>query len=1205
MKKNHLSLLMRLISFSAIVIMACVISSVRAQLPDSKGKDFWITFPGIELFEGSPYVYIAANQPTTGSVTVPGLGFSSAFTASPGAITTIKLPPFNLGNSSDSVTNLGVHIVASGDITLYGYTGIGSVYLAIPTDALGTEYINLGYRNTMFNNRPLINGTQFAIAATQNATNITITPTLTVKNHPAGVPYNITLNMGQTYQLKSDDITVYIDLDKQDLSGTIISSNKPIAVFGGHSAALVPTSSISAGAIIQELPPVTSWGKTFYTVPFKNFSAGDIFRIMASANGTGVKINGASVSTLDRGQYFEITLRDPSAIVSNKPVLIMQYRKDSSNAFLTAPFMMLVPPHEQYLINYSFATVPSELNSKGIIFSNYINLVANNASIGELTLDGAVISTSSFKSIAGTNFSSAQLDLSYGVHTIGGSNLPSAVNVYGQNSIWQTFGYVGAQSFANITAVSGLALSPKTGSGYTNTSLCEEALLRDQFNKPVVGTRVDFTIQGANKASSGYAITDANGIARYCYIGRNAGIDTIKATAGTYSDVSTFLWTIVQHYYSKSVGNLQDVSTWGFNQDGTGQSPPGFIADKTYHLANRGNIYSLNADWTVLGNVDIPAGSIFQLNGFTLTIGGMTGDGLLKGSITSNLHVAGPSAGDAGTLKFASTGALLNSLEVTRSGASSHIAIGTPLDIYDVLSVSNGWLHTGDHLTLKSSALRTARVAPVINGNIYGNVTVERFIPARRAWRIVSAPVDRQQYINQAWQEGATTYSANPNPHPGYGTFITGGDSSQGFDRNPLSALPSIKIYNSGADRWVPVTSTVSYPFQVSLDAYMLFVRGDRSVALGGNTIPANNTTLRATGNLRTGTQFFRTAKKGFTAILNPFASPINFATISRSNVANNFYVWDPKLGGDQGVGGYVLLSFNGSGYDVIPAAASQESQYIQSGQGFLVHSITNDYGVIAIKESDKIAASEMNVFRNNTKTQGLRINLQAISTSDSSSVIDEVFTSYNNSAVARLDVHNGLKLSNIEENIAIDSHGDLLMLERKKLPQNNDTIRLKVWNISPNKKYQLEIIPVNLANTGLYTVLFDNNRYTSLRLSVKEKTRIALIQDAADTAHQFMIIVSKDKNEISTLTPAGIIKCYPNPVENRQVTVQFINKPLGTYTIEIINPAGVTIYKRQLQNIIGSFTQPIQLTTKPSAGLYILRVTGAGKETELPVVIK
>src|SRR5690606_7521960 len=128
-------------------------------------------------------------------------------------------------------------------------------------------------------------------------------------------------------------------------------------------------------------------------------------------------------------------------------------------------------------------------------------------------------------------------------------------------------------------------------------------------------------------------------------------------------------------------------------------------------------------------------------------------------------------------------------------GASA--TIGTALSSYDVLNVVKGTLTTGNKFTLKSNATNTARVAPV-GGSISGNVTVERYIPARRAWRLMNAPVGGTQTINQAWQEGVTTASPNPNPAPGYGTYVTVGTVANGFDQNILGqSTSSLKSFTA------------------------------------------------------------------------------------------------------------------------------------------------------------------------------------------------------------------------------------------------------------------------------------------------------------------------------------------------------------------------------------------------------------------------
>ena len=254
--------------------------AANAQAPDSKGMDFWLAFPG-NYSPGALSFFISGDESTTGTVSAPGTGFTTNFTVTPGTVTTVILPTGTLElNTSDVIENKGIHIVAGKEVTVYGlnrYTATTDAYLALPTDILGTSYINLGYKNTN-----IVNSTQFGIVAAQNATTVTITPTVTTSGRPAGVPYNIVLNQGQTYLLRNTDAA------PQDLSGSLITSNKPIAVFGGMQCANIPMGYVACDHIVEQLPPATAWGKNFISVPLKTRTRGDTFRFLASANGTTI-----------------------------------------------------------------------------------------------------------------------------------------------------------------------------------------------------------------------------------------------------------------------------------------------------------------------------------------------------------------------------------------------------------------------------------------------------------------------------------------------------------------------------------------------------------------------------------------------------------------------------------------------------------------------------------------------------------------------------------------------------------------------------------------------------------------------------------------------------------------------------------------------------------------------------------------------------
>ncbi|HUC82741.1 MAG TPA: CHRD domain-containing protein [Flavisolibacter sp.] len=481
------------------------------------------------------------------------------------------------------------------------------------------------------------------------------------------------------------------------------------------------------------------------------------------------------------------------------------------------------------------------------------------------------------------------------------------------------------------------------------------------------------------------------------------------------------------------------------------------------------------------------------------------------------------------------------------------------------------------------------------------------------------------QTINQAWQEGAILgLSPNPNPSPGYGTHITGGpiygSTANGFDQNP-GAESSIKRYNSIINNWEVLQNTnATY---VGADAYMTFIRGDRGIPIGLNTVPPTTTTLRAKGPLRVGDQVFQVSATGFTAIPNPYASPINLATITRNGVQNNFYVWDPKLGGANGVGAYVLLSDNGmGGYNITPAPASPMSQYIQSGQGFLVSpSVTGTPGSVVIKESDKSATPAMDVFRaaggrndasaNTLKIvdpssgQGLRVTLREVNADATASVLDEVFSSFEATYSEKLDNLDAVKMENVQENLGMVRDGNVLMIERKPLPQEGDVIALKLWNTTP-KSYLLEINPVNLSTTGLTAYVEDKFTGTITPVALTEKGIITFSvtsNPASSRLDRFKITFARKAPDAITLSAEkSQISAYPTLLEGTTINLSFVGQEKGAYQVRLFNDLGQVVFQKTIQHGGGNAVQVLTLNKKPVAGIYQLQVAGKQTVVSLPI---
>jgi IgGFc binding protein len=391
---------------------------------DSQGGEFWLTFPGNVRYIPPEFLelslFITGDLDTSGTVSIPGLAFSMPFTVTAGAVTQVLLPPTAAMGRSDLVEiieNNGIHLTALNPVSVYGLSRLSTstdAYLALPTESLGTEYIVLAYHNFS-----ILTGSQFSVVATSDRTSVTITPSIATGARPGGVPYQIILQRGETYQLRNSGPT------PSDLSGTSITSDQPIAVFAGHECARVPAEVLRCDYLVEQLPPISSWGKNFATVPLATRSNGDTFRFLASADGTHVRVNGQLLATLTRGQFFEHIIPTPAHITADRPILVAQYAHGIRFDKTTGdPFMMLIPPIEQFGGRYTIATPSSHFDS------HFVNVVAPDAAVGMIGVDGVTIEAEHFVAIGESGFSGAQVPITPGAHQLT-SSLPFGVLVYG------------------------------------------------------------------------------------------------------------------------------------------------------------------------------------------------------------------------------------------------------------------------------------------------------------------------------------------------------------------------------------------------------------------------------------------------------------------------------------------------------------------------------------------------------------------------------------------------------------------------------------------------------------------------------------------------------------------------------------------------------------------------------------------------------
>lgn len=691
--------------------------------------------------------------------------------------------------------------------------------------------------------------------------------------------------------------------------------------------------------------------------------------------------------------------------------------------------------------------------------------------------------------------------------------------------------------------------------------------------------------------------------------------------------------------FTRTTGVLEAASgTLVFNGTQAQEIPANSIIG---YQAGSGSIYKM----TIANTAGVKLGSsqkvtsvltlqsgYLDINSQTLILGGtITGVGTLRGTSASALTIASGSA--VGTVSFDQTTDGTTNALGTFLVTSGSATLGSKLHLYIGLNISAGTLDlAAKNLVLKSNATQTAYVAE-IKGTLTGgsNVTVERYNPtwSSRRYRLVTSPV-LNTTINAAWQEAGKWDGSANNPSSGYGTLITGQQqgtaakaNANGFDfwSAVANSSASIRGYVPGVKEgtWQPLTSTLTPNAFDNHQAYLLFIRGDRSVAAG--TTPGA-ATVRATGTIKQGNFTVSVpSTQGYTLIGNPYASPLDFKAVYDANstkIKPSFYIWQSALG--TGTGGYVLVQPVAPGsslYETIPGDGTQSTanRLIHSGEGFFVMAATTatSSNTITIKESYKsVTTPTVSVFRQIvTPPAKLYVNLFA-GTDNSKVLLDGILSQYNNTpasdTVVTIGEGNLQKTINNNENLSVFQGGTDLILTSGYTPRRGDTLQLRMWNTAV-KTYQLELRTLNFASLGLTPVLVDRYLNKATVLSADNAITayaFSITSDAeSKNAFRFFVVFREGNNTLPL-----VLSSLQAEEKDRAANI----------TWKVANEAGIKAYQLEKSVDAKTFNTLTLVNAKGSAGeetyqckdaqlsasnYYRVKMIGTGGEVKYSAIVK
>ncbi|XP_038057143.1 sushi domain-containing protein 2-like [Patiria miniata] len=466
LKRHHFWLVILL----TLAFPEMLASALDLELPDNKqpqcvgisrGKHFVLGFidnindgylASRELFI---LVVAFSNQQTTVTVSskheTEGKPFQETFVIDAGGFIKTNIPVELVMENTERSQKV-LDISASSDVSAYGlmyqdYSTDG--FLCIPTNNLGMQYV-------VTTSRPLGDQrSQFAVLGTEDSTLVQVTVrgavTFQGQSYSPGDVLRFTVNNLEAVQIQGNMLV--------DVTGSIIQSDKPVAVFSGNECTNHAGS--ACDTVTEQLVPVKSWGqKHMYTAARSDDD--NIYRIVAYFSETNLTIPGLEHQSLEPGEFWEGRLSGSGLVTSSKPALMMQHLA-SINGITVDPSIIQVPAEEHFGFVFGFTTPPHSAGDSGGYF-NFINIIVKNDSRETVYLNGSLINGTNVheSDVPHTSYMSltVQLPKGEGVYYVEQTDpysSPLSVIVYGYESS-ESYGYAAGLSLPSNKQV--LSLTP-------------------------------------------------------------------------------------------------------------------------------------------------------------------------------------------------------------------------------------------------------------------------------------------------------------------------------------------------------------------------------------------------------------------------------------------------------------------------------------------------------------------------------------------------------------------------------------------------------------------------------------------------------------------------------------------------------------------------------------------------------------------------
>jgi hypothetical protein len=491
---------------------------MAAGLPSNVGCEFWAV--DLDQFDGAgndpasaPWGIVVSNAgQATANVTVeyndapygqpPAPKVLGQVSVPAGTLKTIKLPtreldcgpkPNDVNAPGTCLSSNAYHVVSSSPIVVYQFNVFENAFsndasLLLPTNALGKFHRILGWGaghpvEIEFPGLPkIVSRSYVTVVGSQPNTKVTVKPSTRTHANTTSSPPIPTIQPGESVEftlgpfdvlnLESDTFTLQESTQVErlaDFSGSLVVSDKPVAVFSGSELTGAPGTldipkapdwdekdTCCLDHLEDQVFPLESLGKQFILTRSPVRSKGgylepDVLRFVGAAEPATVTTNlppPFNSFTIQPGEVKDTWTQGHVVVDSSAPVVVGQILISQgyvSGATTGDPSLTVFPPADQFRTEYVIPVPPSWS-------SNHVVIAARPST--QITLNNAPLSGCKIEPIgqlAGVEYEARTCPLAQGAYYLSGSE-PFGIAVYGYGSAG-SYAYVGGADVKPIYEV--------------------------------------------------------------------------------------------------------------------------------------------------------------------------------------------------------------------------------------------------------------------------------------------------------------------------------------------------------------------------------------------------------------------------------------------------------------------------------------------------------------------------------------------------------------------------------------------------------------------------------------------------------------------------------------------------------------------------------------------------------------------------------